>query len=183
MSKGYLQCLDQLSAPVETLSDLFTLAGDGMLPSLRWLRVRVRNAVTKTFANHNSVKNIRFSQLRRFDLDLQSRFRAKEGERPVDWLDLAALISPVVTPCLERCSFIYRLSIVDDIVLIADAPVFIDDTRHVRMEFVMYSNPASIHDVDEATLRKLCFGRAKSVVVDYVSIRMIFDECNVGMLG
>lgn len=115
------------------------------------------------------MNSVSFARLRTFDLSLERRVRATEGERSVEWTDVAMLLSASMMPCLQHCSLLYQLSVDDDIEHIARSSAFAGDSRRARMQFVIHSNSASKHAIDEATLQQLRFGIVNDVMIDYVS--------------
>jgi hypothetical protein len=154
------------------MSDVYTLAMDGFFPSLRLLRVYVKNAVIKTVSTDlPATTSLRMPKLETFDLYLKWRQEATEEEEEVKWAAVETLICHSVMPRLRRCSLFYNLSTGIEIRDIFQSPLFNNDERHIHVRFALYLNTSIFIDSSDITnifdIRFACYNQ---FFVQYVSI-------------
>ncbi|CAF1446250.1 unnamed protein product [Rotaria sordida] len=92
--------------------------------------------------------------LERFDLYVKKQGKANEGEEKVEWATLETLTSHSVMPRLRRYSFIYNLSISDEIQHIFQSSLFNNDKRHIRIQFALHIN--SLTSIDLSDIIDIC---------------------------
>ncbi|CAF3913950.1 unnamed protein product [Rotaria sordida] len=92
--------------------------------------------------------------LETFDLYVKKQGKANEGEEKVEWATLETLTSHSVMPRLRRYSFIYNLSISDEIQHIFQSSLFNNDKRHIRIQFALHIN--SLTSIDLSDIIDIC---------------------------
>jgi len=156
---------------MESMSDVYTLAADSFFPSLRFLRIHVNNAVVKTVLSELPTTAIlHMPNLEIFDLYLNERDEADEGEEQVKWTILETLTSRAVMPRLRRYSLIYGLSTSVESRLIFQSSLFNNDKRHIHVRFALYINSSTCMDSYDIT--NICDIRSpgdNNIFVQYVS--------------
>jgi hypothetical protein len=152
------------------MCDVYALAVDGFLPSLRSLRVRIReDDITTVSGPLPPATSLRMPQLETLDLYL------KRLEEKVEWKCVEALTSDSVMPRLRHCTLVYNLSMSTEIIDIFASPLFDNDERHVRVRFALHLDrsvtidPSHISDIS-----KVRSGRYNEIYVEYVSIYLIW---------
>jgi hypothetical protein len=154
------------------MSDVYALAIDGFFPRLRSLRIHVANAVIKTVSTElSTTTRLRTSKLETFDLYLNQRDEADEGEEQVKWAAVETLISYCVMPRLRRFSFVYELSTSTEIRDIFESSVFNNDNRHICVRFALDINASNVIDSSDITnIFNIRSSHYNELLVEHVSI-------------
>jgi hypothetical protein len=165
------------------MSDVYTLAIDGFFPRLRSLRVHVQNAVIDAATKSLTMTKLRMSNLETFNLHVIQRGNAAEGEEQVEWAVVETLISDCIMPCLQRFSFVYKLSTSAEIRDIFQSSVFNNDNRRICVRFVLNINASNVIDSSDITnIFNIRSSRYNELLVEYVSlvfVIFIVDKTNI----
>lgn len=120
------------------MSELYQLMVNGILSSLRSLRVVVNNSFIKhALCRSSYTSRLRVPNLETFVLQLYVGARKGRRERPFKWTDLTTLISCSVMPRLREFSLMCTLQISDEINDISQSILFDNDHRNVRFQFAL----------------------------------------------
>ena len=134
------------------MSDVYILAIDDFFPCLRSLRICVGKAAIKTaLIEPSTMRKLRMSKLENFDLYLNERRAADEGEEQVKWVAVETLLSSRVMPRLRRFSFIYKLSTSAEIRNIFESSIFDNDSRHICVRFALNTDASDVKNSSEIT--------------------------------
>ena len=150
------------------------LAGDGFLPNLRCLRVYISKSVlTPINGELPAIAKLHMPKLERFDFHMRRNRGVNAEQRQVEWFEIETLMSPVVMPCLRRCSFIFCSISKNEIQDVLQSSLFRDE-RCVSMCFkLVLSVPRIDETLDIINFQTKCKNK---ILLQYVSIFFFYKK-------